>query len=506
MIRSVAVSKTFGSVTVLEDASVTLFPGEMHALVGENGAGKSTLAKIFAGVHAPTTGHLELNNQRIKLTGPRDASKHGIALIPQEPQTFPDLTVAENIFMGRQQGKWGITNPRPMYEKAEELLKTLGISLSPKVFVRGLSVADRQMIELAAALSQDAKVLILDETTASLTPGEVSRLATIILRLKSEGRALAFIGHRMEEVFSLCDRISVLRDGKVVQSDRPISETNVDEALRLMVGRDISLGRTHRVAMVGEPLLAMVGEPLLEAKNLTRRKKFTDISLTVHAGEIVGLAGLVGAGRTEVARALFGLLPLDSGEIFVQGRRIRIPTPRAAMEQGIALVPEDRQQHGGLLPWTLSQNTSLASLTNTWLKPRDENALTEKWRTQFAVRCQSVEQNLSELSGGNQQKIVLGKWLATNPKVLILDEPTRGVDVGAKATIHEEIVRLTEQGIGVLLISSDLPEVLALADRILVMREGKIVQEMLAREATPEEVIAAATGVHEPKITKDNQR
>jgi rhamnose transport system ATP-binding protein len=491
MISAVRVSKAFGSVTVLdlEDISITLLPGEMHALVGENGAGKSTLARIFAGIHAPTSGHIELNGTQIRLTGPRDASRHGIALIPQEPQTFPDLTVAENIFVGRQPGSRGLVNTRQMYEKAEELLKTLGVSLSPKALVRGLSVADRQMIELAAALSQDAKVLILDETTASLTPGEVSRLATIISRLKSEGRALAFIGHRMEEVFSLCERISVLRDGKVVQANHPIAETSIPETLRQMVGREVMQGRPPQPPNNGRsrPIL-------LEARNLTRRKKFTDISLTVHAGEIVGLAGLVGAGRTEVARALFGLLPLDSGAIFVEGKQVNLTNPQAAMRHKIALVPEDRQQQGALLPWTLSQNTSLASLSKTWLKPKTENALTETWRERFGVRCQSVEQNLSELSGGNQQKIVLSKWLATNPKILILDEPTRGVDVGAKATIHEEIRKLTSEGLGVLLISSDLPEILALADRILVMREGKIVQEMPASEATPENVITAATG------------
>ena len=473
---------------MLEDASVALRAGEMHALVGENGAGKSTLAKIFAGVHFPTAGHLELQEKTVRFTGPRDAAAHGIALIPQEPQTFPDLTVAENIFIGRQPGAKGFVHWRSMNDQAASLLETLGVALDPKAPVRGLSVADRQMIELAAALSLDAQVLILDETTASLTPGEVARLAQIIARLKAEGRALAFIGHRMEEVFSLCERITVLRDGKVVEADKPMGETDVSETLRLMVGREIT--STHGSSSGS----AKQGRVLLEAHKLTRRKKFTDISFTVHAGEIVSLAGLVGAGRTEVARAIFGLLPLDSGTVQVSGQPVRLNSPKAAMEQGIALVPEDRQQQGALLPWSIWQNASLASLKGTWLAPGKEQELAESWRERFSTRCQSVDQSLFELSGGNQQKVVLGKWLATNPKVLILDEPTRGVDVGAKALIHEEILKLTTQGLAVLLISSDLPEVLALADRVLVMREGKLVKELSRAQATPESVIAAATG------------
>ncbi|WP_309708720.1 sugar ABC transporter ATP-binding protein [Armatimonas sp.] len=491
VIRSVGVSKAFGGVTVLEGASVTLYAGEMHALVGENGAGKSTLAKIFAGVHAPTVGHLELGEQHVHFSGTRDAAAYGVALIPQEPQTFPDLSVAENIFIGRQPGKSGLVSWRTMHDEARRLLDTLGVSLDPKAPVRGLSVADRQMIELAAALSLNAKVLIFDETTASLTPGEVARLAEIIARLKSEGCALAFIGHRTEEVFSLCERITVLRDGKVVSADKPISETNIAETLRLMVGRDLS-----PASSLSHPSPASdEGKVLLEARNLTRRRKFTDISLTVHAGEIVGLAGLVGAGRTEVARALFGLLPLDSGEVRVGGEQVAINNPGDAMKHGLALVPEDRQLQGALLPWSIWQNNSLASLKGAWLAPGKERELAQNWKENFEVRCQSVEQSLLELSGGNQQKVVLSKWLATNPKVLILDEPTRGVDVGAKALIHDEIQKLTAQGLGVLLISSDLPEVLALADRILVMREGKIVQELSRDQATPESVIAAATGV-----------
>lgn len=400
VIRSVGVSKAFGGVTVLEDALVALYAGELHALVGENGAGKSTLAKVFAGVHAPTVGHLELSGKQVHFAGTRDAAAHGVALIPQEPQTFPDLTVAENIFIGRQPGSKGLVSWKAMNDEARRLLDTLGVSLDPKAPVRGLSVANRQMIELAAALSLNAKVLIFDETTASLTPGEVSRLAEIIARLKAEGCALAFIGHRTEEVFSLCERITVLRDGKVVDSDRPIGETTVQETLRKMVGRNLS-----PASSLSHPSPASdEGKVLLEARKLTRRKKFTDISLTVHAGEIVGLAGLVGAGRTEVARALFGLLPLDAGEILVNGAPVKIKSPGDAMQQGLALVPEDRQLQGALLPWSIWQNASLASLKGAWLSPGKERELAQSWRESFEVRCQSIEQSLVELSGGTSRK------------------------------------------------------------------------------------------------------
>jgi rhamnose transport system ATP-binding protein len=491
ILKTHGLTKEFNGVTVLHDASVTLFSGECHAFVGENGAGKSTLAKLIAGVHRPTSGSIALLGKSVAFSGPRDAATSGVALIPQEPQTFPDLTVAENIFIGRQPGRFGVVDWRVLNEKAEQLLKTLGVTLNPRAPVRGLSVADRQMIELAAALSRDARVLILDETTASLTPKEVERLAQILDKLKSEGRALAFIGHRMEEIFSLCERVTVLRDGQIVQADRLISETSVDQIVHQMVGRSFEINTANNKAKIS-------GEVALKLTGLTRRKKFTDINFSVHQGEIVALAGLVGAGRTEVARAIFGLLPIDSGGIEILGKATKMSSPRAAMQAGIALVPEDRQQHGALLPWMIWENASLASLAKKQLKLGDaERALAEVWKAQFSVKCQSVEQKISELSGGNQQKVVLGKWLATKPNVLILDEPTRGVDVGAKAQIHEEILRLAQNGLAVLLISSDLPEVLALADRIFVMREGRIVQELSREDATAARVIGAATGVLE---------
>ncbi len=477
LIRGVGLTKAFGGVPVLQDASIALQAGEVHALCGENGAGKSTLAKLLAGIHAPTAGTIE-------------SGGGGVALIPQEPQTFPDLSVAENLFLGRPPRKFGLIDWKTLYAEAARWLETVGASLDPRASVRGLSVADRQLIELASALSQNARVLLLDETTASLTPPEVARLAGLITRLKSEGCAIGLVSHRLEEIFALCDRVTVLRDGLVV-GERAISETNPAELVRLMVGRETPspVSCPPAPSNGGEPAVVR-----LEARGLTRRKKFENISLTVNAGEIVGLAGLVGAGRTEVARALFGLLPLDSGEIFLDGKPVKINSPQDAMALKMALVPEDRQRQGALLPWSLWQNASLAGLPPGWLKPGTEKDLAREWIERLDVRCQSEGQALSELSGGNQQKMVLAKWLATDPKILILDEPTRGVDVGAKARIHEEIQARKEQGVAVLVISSDLPEILALSDRLYVLRAGKLAGEFSREAATPETVMAAAVG------------
>ena len=480
----------FGTVDVLSDADVDLFPGEIHALVGENGAGKSTLAKILGGVHRPRAGTIVVDGVEASFHGPRDAAARGIALIHQEPLTFPDLTVAENIFIGRQPRKGGRIDWAGMRRESARLLDALGVSLDPSAPVRGLSVADRQMIELAAALSVDAQVLLLDETTASLTPGEVGRLAEVLGRLKSEGKAIAFIGHRMEEIFAFTDRITVLRDGHVVGRART-SETSVDEILRWMVGRDV-------VESGGDAGRAF-GDTLLEVSGLTRKPRFEDVSLSLRAGEIVGLAGLVGAGRTDVVRAIFGLDPVDGGEVRIGGTVARISNPSEAMDHGLALVPEDRQQHGVLMPWSIEDNASLAILPRLakrgWCDDAAARAEAERSTERLGVKMRGLDQAIRELSGGNQQKVVIGKWLATRPKVLLLDEPTRGIDVGAKAEVHRVILELAAQGMAVLMVSSDLPEVLALSDRVLVLRAGRLVAEFDRADATPERVIAAASGV-----------
>ena len=490
------ISMRFGPVEVLADISVELRAGEVHALLGENGAGKSTLAKILAGVYKPVSGKLALLGNEITLSGPRDAAAKGIALIHQEPLTFPDLSVAENIFIGRQPTKAGRIDWAKMRQDAEKYLSALGVSLDVSAPVRGLSVADRQMIELASALSLDAKVLILDETTASLTPGEVKKLAAVLDRLKAEGKAIAFIGHRMEEIFSICDRISVLRDGlKVGETLR--KDTNVDAVLRWMVGRDV-----HHFVERGEPNL---GDVALDVSGLTRKPRFADISLSVKAGEIVGLAGLVGAGRTDVLRAIFGLDAVDSGKVMVAGTGLVRHDPAGAMQAGVALVPEDRQQHGVLMPQSIWENGSLAIMPRlAKLGLVDDKSARQKsaeGTQRLAVKMRDDEQAIRELSGGNQQKVVIGKWLLTNPKVLLLDEPTRGIDVGAKAEVHRVIVELAQSGLAVLMVSSDLPEVLALSDRVLVMRGGQIVSTFDRKDATAEGIIAAASGATLAEVT-----
>lgn len=480
----------FGVVDVLVDADLDLFPGAIHALVGENGAGKSTLAKVVGGVYRPRAGRIQVEGTDAVFHGPRDAAARGIALIHQEPLTFPDLSVAENIFIGRQPCKAGRVDWPRMRREATRLLDSLGVQLDPSAPVRGLSVADRQMIELAAALSMDAQVLLLDETTASLTPGEVARLAEVLARLKAEGKAIAFIGHRMEEIFSLCDRITVLRDGRVVGTGM-VSDTNVAETLRLMVGRPVE----EMLPYSPRP----IGDPVLEVKALTRRPRFEDVSFVLRAGEIVGLAGLVGAGRTDVARALFGLDPIDSGELLVGGCPVRIADPREAMGHGFALVPEDRQQHGVLMPQSIEANATMAILPRLarkgWCDDRRARQEADRSTGRLGVKMRALDQAIRELSGGNQQKVVLGKWLLTEPRVLLLDEPTRGIDVGAKVEVHRVIGELAAEGLAVLLISSDLPEVLSLSDRVLVLRAGRLVAEFPRAEATPEKVIAAASGV-----------
>jgi rhamnose transport system ATP-binding protein len=490
MLVAESLTMRFGSVTVLEDASVTLHPGEVHAFVGENGAGKSTLAKIIGGVYRPTRGTLTLNNHPITLPHPRAALTQGIALIHQEPMTFPDLTIAENIFVGRQPLKNGRVDWQKMQTEAAHWLQSLGSTLSPRQLARGLSVADRQMMELASALSQNARVLLLDETTASLTPTEVERLFGILRRLTSEGVALAFIGHRMEEIFAITNQITILRDGRIVGRKRT-SETSVDEVLGLMVGREMASPPPRPESTLGSPALTV--------RNLrTARFPGESVGFTIHSGEIVGVAGLVGAGRTDIARALFGLDTCHVEEIRVGEQTVSVRSPQEAMRHGIALVPEDRQKDGTLGALSIVANATLPFLqkfVRGWVRDTAAVREAEEIADAMTVKRQSVLQPIAELSGGNQQKVVLGRWLQTQPKVLILDEPTRGIDVGAKAEVYRIITEKAAEGRAVLLISSDLPEVLSLSDRILTLRAGRVVAEFAREDATPERVLAAMAGV-----------
>lgn len=489
VLRVEGIHKSFAGVSVLADVHFDLRAGEVHTLMGENGAGKSTLMNILAGVHRPDAGRILLDGQPIVLPSPQAALRQRIALIHQEPLNFPDLSVAENIVLGRQvpRGAIGQIDWSAMRRRARELLDSLGVSLDPRTKMRGLSIADQQMVELAAALSQNARVLLMDEPTASLTPREVERLFTIVRRLRDAGAVVVFISHRLPEVFEISDRITVLRDGRCIGT-RNVADTTPDEIIRLMVGRPLE-------AMYERPE-ATIGQPLLQVENLSRAGRFADISFELRAGEIVGVAGLVGAGRTDVARALFGIAPADSGTIRVGGKAVRITSPRQAIDLGIAYVPEDRQRHGLLLPMSIASNTTMASLGRVsrlgWLSASAEKKAAAAWRDRLLIRLRDLAQPARELSGGNQQKVVLGKWLSAEPQVLILDEPTRGVDVGAKAEVHHLMAELARSGKAILMISSDLPEVLAMSDRVLVMREGRITGQFDRTGATQEAIMRAA--------------
>ena len=482
--------KSFGSSPVLRDVSVRFHAGEIHALVGENGAGKSTLAKIIAGALTHDRGALRIDGADHVLLTPGEAQQLGVTMIFQEPTLFPDLSVAENIFVGRQPRRPG----RPWLDRAamlaetRELLDAVGSSIPAGRLVRGLSVAEMQMVEIAAAMSYDTRLLIVDEPTASLTPSEVDHLFGLLRSLCRRGAAVLFIGHRLEEVFAIADRITVMRDGEVVAS-RMAGEFTEPDLVAAMVGRPAQAAAARRVRQPG------ARETLLEVNGLSRSGVFKDISFTVGGGEIVGMAGLVGAGRSEIARAVFGVDAPHAGNVAVCGRRLPAGNPSAAIKAGLAYVPEDRKLEGLATQLPVYQNISILLASTTarlgWLRRAKERLISAEWFRKLDVRAKSVMQPVSQLSGGNQQKVVLAKWLATDPKVLILDEPTRGVDVGAKGEIHRLIDDLAQQGLGMLVISSDLREILAVSDRILVIREGRLAGE-LPGDAVAEDVLTLA--------------
>jgi rhamnose transport system ATP-binding protein len=483
------ISKRFGATQALADVSLDLVPGEIHALVGENGAGKSTLVKILAGVHQPDEGTILLDGLPVQIAGPADARTLGIAVVHQEPRLFPDLSVAENVFIGHAPaGRLGSIDWGATRRAAEALFRELDVQFDVNAPVRGLSMADQQLIEIAKSLSVEARVLILDEPTASLSAHEVERLFAIVRRLRARGVAILFVSHRLDEVFVLCDRATVFRDGRHVVT-MPTSALTTADLVRHMVGRAVSL-----FPKVETP----IGEVLLEVDVLTKAGSFRDVSFTVRSGEIVGFAGLVGAGRTEVARVLFGIDRRDAGEIRLGGRSVAFASPSAAMTAGIAYVPEDRHQDGLVLDFTIAQNVTLPILPRLFprllVRAATERAVATEQTREFQVRMTGVEQLVGALSGGNQQKVVLAKWLASKPRVLILDEPTRGIDIGAKVEVHRIISELAASGLGIVLISSDLPEVLAMSDRIVVMHEGRISAEIARGGATEEGVMYAATG------------
>ena len=483
------ISKAFGAVVALANASLRLERGSIHALVGENGAGKSTIVKIIAGLYQRDTGDFDLDGSSVNFTSTAQSKAAGIAVIYQEPTLFPDLSVTENIFMGRQPTlSLGRIDRKLMRTEALGLFARLGVRIDPDRPTQGLSIADQQIIEIAKAISLDATVLVMDEPTAALSGVEVDRLFAVARSLRDEGRALLFISHRFDEVFDLCDTVTVMRDGEYIDTS-PIADTTVDEIVRRMVGRDVTTLFPKEDAVIGDEVLTVTG--------LTAPGVFNDVSFGVRSGEIVALAGLVGAGRSEIARAVFGVDPYSSGTVSIAGARVPKRNPAAAMRLGLALVPEDRRKQGLVLESSVARNTTMAirrSLTRFGLlfSPA-ENRAAREWASRLEVKASTLDTEVGTLSGGNQQKVVLAKWLATNPKVLIVDEPTRGIDVGTKAEVHRLLSRLAGQGMAIVMISSELPEVLGMADRVLVVREGRITAEIDRADATAESVMFAAT-------------
>ncbi len=487
------ISKSFPGVKALQDVQFDVRAGEVHALLGENGAGKSTLIKVMSGVYQPDGGTILVDDKVTKFDTPFAAQRSGagVATIYQELLLFPELTVAENIFMGHApRTKIGAVDWTLMRRRALEILQSLNIhDLDVTQLVGSLSVGNRQRVEIAKALSQNARVLIMDEPTASLTDADVQRLFAIVRLLRDREVGIVYISHRLEEVFILADRVTVLRDGEFVAT-KDVADTNQPDLIRMMVGRTID--------SLFPKLDAKLGDTVLEVRNLVRKPMTKGISLKLRAGEILGLAGLVGSGRSELAQVIFGVMPAESGEILIDGKAVRIKNPSDAKGLRVAYVPEDRGLQGLIRPMKLRENISLAVLRKLvrglFIDRRAEDSMTRAGMEEFNVRASGPEQVAGKLSGGNQQKVVLGKWLATKPRILIVDEPTRGIDVGAKAEIHRLMSRLAQQGMAILMISSELPEVLGMSDRVLVMREGRIVAEFARGDATQEAVAGAMMG------------
>ncbi len=494
LLKMRGITKRFPGVTALNRVDFELEKGEVHVLLGENGAGKSTLVKMLSGAYRPDEGEILLDGEEVEIHSAMDAQRFGISTIYQEFNLVPQLTVAENIFLGRQPRRLGIINHRKMREDSQELLERMKVRVDPDARVESLGVARRQMVEIAKALSLDARILIMDEPTASLSGQEVERLFEIIHGLKEDEVGVVFISHHLEEVAEIGDRVTVLRDGEFV--DRVPASTARPEFVRLMVGRDIEDQFPRRKPETGEVLL--------EVKNLSREGVLEDISFELRAGEVVGIAGIVGAGRTELAEAIFGAEPADSGEIVVGGEAIRPGDPREAKRRGIGFITEDRQGEGIVPPLSVAENLGLAALgSNTnagFVNRREQRRQAEEMIGDLNIRTPGAGQEIRYLSGGNQQKVVIGKWLLADSRILIMDEPTRGIDVGAKVEIYELMNELTANGSGILMVSSELPEVLGMSDRILVMSAGRITGELFAEEATQEGVMELATTQEEAAV------
>ena len=489
-IEMTGIMKSFGTNQVLDNAGFFLRDGEVHALMGENGAGKSTLMKILTGVYTRDGGIVKVNGQEVNYSNPQEAEAAGIVFIYQELNVMFDLTVEENLFMGKEITRgFGICDKKAMRAKAEEVLERMGVSIPVDTVMSDLSVGQQQMIEICKALLVDAKVIIMDEPTAALTQSETAALFEVIENLKKRGVSIVYISHRMEEIFELCDRITVLRDGQYIDTCE-IQDITMDDVVKMMIGREIGErypSRNHSV-----------GKTVFEVKGLSRKGAFNDVSFTVGAGEVLGVSGLMGAGRTEIMQAIFGYLPADSGEILIDGQSVKIKNPMDAMKAGIGFITEDRKVEGLMLDKTIRENIALANLGTISgsgvVSKAKEKSLISRGIEEFKIRCFGTEHECGNLSGGNQQKVVLAKWIYTEPKILILDEPTRGVDIGAKKEIYNVINDMARKGVAIIMVSSELPEILGMSDRVMVVREGDVRGILNIENASQESIMTLATG------------
>ncbi len=479
----------FPGVRALDDVSFNLKKGEVHVLLGENGAGKSTLMKVLSGVNPTVSGKVYIEGKEVSLSDTRVAIREGVSIIYQELNLIPYLSVAENIFLGEAPQIAGVINWKKLHADAQKILDRLHVDIDSKQIVRKLGIAQQQMVEVAKALRHQAKLIIMDEPTSALTEREIKELFATITRLKSEGVGIIYISHRLEEVKQVGDRVTVLRDGQFVDT-LDVSKSSLEDFIRLMVGRDIN----EKFPKESIP----IGDVILRAENITTKDKLKDCSITVRKGEILGLAGLMGAGRTELARAIYGADPIVSGTITLDGKVIQIKRPSDAVKHRIGLLPEDRKEHGLVMGMSVRENVSLANLKSVLrrglLSSRREKEVANKAINELDIKTPDLNRKVKFLSGGNQQKVVVGKWLLTDSSVLIFDEPTRGIDVGAKIEIYKIMTEFAKEGYGIIMVSSELPEILGMSDRIVVMQGGRVVGEMSRAEATQEKILSYAVG------------
>lgn len=487
------ISKSFPGVMALSGVQLDLYPGQVTALVGENGAGKSTIVKVLTGIYQPEEGTISVDGTAMRFATPGDAAKAGVTAIHQETVLFDELTVAENIWLGHApRGAFGLIDRRAMRSKAVELMRSIGADLDPDEVLKDLGIASKHLVAIARALSIDARVVIMDEPTAALSHKEINELYELVETLKAQGKAILFISHKFDEIFRIADRYTVFRDGQFVGEGK-IAEVSETVLVQMMVGRSVDQIFPKRTHNVGAEVLRVAG--------YNHPTEFADIAFTLRRGEILGFYGLVGAGRSEVMQALFGITKPSRGACMIDGKAAIIRTTTEAIAQGIVYVPEDRGRQGAVKGMPIFQNVSLPSLAQTsrggFLRLAEEFKLARDYTSRLDLRAASLDQDVGLLSGGNQQKVVIAKWLATKPRVIILDEPTKGIDIGSKAAVHEFMAELAAQGLAVIMVSSEIPEVLGMSDRVIVMREGRIVAEVSGEQMTPETLVRAAAGIQE---------